>query len=93
MGMVGVPHTWVRNLSYHPHIHHLVPGGGPATEGKAWLAARNSFLLPVEALLRIVRAKLRDALHKTPLFALVPESVWQQAWVVPCQPLGNGLTA
>ena len=93
MGMVGVLHTWGRNLSYHPHIHFLVPGGGLAAEGQTWLPARNDFLLPVKALSRIVRAKFRDALRQTPLFALVPASVWQQAWVVHCQPVGNGLTA
>ena len=26
IGMVGVLHTWGRNLSYHPHVHYLVPG-------------------------------------------------------------------
>ncbi len=30
MGLVGVLHTWGRNLSYHPHIHFLIPGGGSA---------------------------------------------------------------
>jgi len=25
IGMVGVLHTWGRNLAYHPHIHYLVP--------------------------------------------------------------------
>ena len=93
MGMVGVLHTWGRNLSYHPHIHYLVPGGGLATEGQTWLPARNSFLLPVKALSRIVRAKFRDALRQTSLFGLVPASVWRQVWVVHCQPVGNGLTA
>jgi len=43
MGMVGVLHTWGRNLSYHPHIHFLVPGGGLAAEGQTWLSARNNF--------------------------------------------------
>jgi len=93
MGMVGVLHTWGRNLSYHPHVHYLVPGGGLAADGQTWLPARKNFLLPVRALSRIFRAKFRDALRKTPLFALVPESVWEQEWVVHCQPVGNGLTA
>ena len=93
MGMVGVLHTWGRNLSYHPHIHYLVPGGGLAIAGQTWQPARNNFLLPVKALSRIVRGKFRDALRRTSLFALVPASVWQQAWVVHCQPVGNGLTA
>lgn len=93
MGMVGVLHTWGRNLSYHPHLHYLVPGGALAADGKTWLPARDNFLLPVKALSRIVRAKFRDALRQTSLFALVPESVWRQAWVVHCQPVGNGVAA
>jgi hypothetical protein len=93
MGMVGVLHTWGRNLSYHPHIHFLVPGGGLATDGQTWLPARKGFLLPVKALSRIVRAKFRDAVRQTPLFTLIPASVWPKAWVVHCQPVGNGLTA
>jgi hypothetical protein len=71
----------------------MVPGGGLAADGQTWLPARNDFLLPVKALSRIVRAKFRDALRRTPLFTLVPASVWQQVWVVHCQPVGNGLTA
>ena len=26
-GFFGVLHTWGRNLSYHPHIHYIVPAG------------------------------------------------------------------
>jgi hypothetical protein len=33
LGMVGVLYTWGRNLSYHPHLHFLVPGGGLAADG------------------------------------------------------------
>jgi hypothetical protein len=93
MGLVGVLHTWGRNLSYHPHLHYLVPGGGWAADGEIWLPARKNFLLPVKALSRIVRAKFRDALRQTPLFDLVSSSVWRKAWVVHCQPVGNGLMA
>ena len=30
VGMVGVLHTWGRNLSYHPHVHYLIPAVGMA---------------------------------------------------------------
>jgi len=33
IGLVGVLHTWGRNLAYHPHIHYLVPGGGLSADG------------------------------------------------------------
>jgi len=91
LGMIGVLHTWGRNLSYHPHVHYLVPAGGLAPEG--WRPARRKFLLPVKALSNIYRAKFRDGLRKCDLFNEVPEQVWQQKWVVHCKPVGDGLGA
>lgn len=93
LGMVGVLHTWGRNLSYHPHVHYLVPAGGLAPDGQTWLPARKNFLLPVKALSRIFRAKFRDALRETACFADVPAAVWEQEWVVHCQPVGDGVSA
>ena len=91
MGMVGVLHTWGRNLSYHPHVHYLIPGGG-VTVDQTWKPSRANFLLPVKALSTIVRAKFRDALRKADAdcFAHIPAEVWQQPWVVHCQPVGCG---
>jgi hypothetical protein len=42
VGMVGVLHTWGRTLTYHPHVHYLVPAGGVDQDGN-WLPARNAF--------------------------------------------------
>ena len=39
IGLVGVLHTWGRNLSYHPHVHYLVPAGGLSADGQQWLTA------------------------------------------------------
>ena len=93
LGLVGILHTWGRNLAYHPHIHYLVPAGGLASDAQTWLPARQDFLLPVKALSKIFRGKLRQALVKTTLFARIPSKVWQQDWVVHCKPVGNGRTA
>jgi hypothetical protein len=92
LGLVGVLHTWGRNLAYHPHIHYLVPAGGLAVDGQTWLPARHDFLLPVKALSKIFRGKFRQALLKTALFAQIPAKVWQQDWVVHCMPVGDGRT-
>ena len=93
LGLVGVLHTWARDLSYHPHVHYLIPAGGWAQDGQTWLSARKNFLLPVKALSKLFRAKSRDALRKTDGFADIPASVWDQDWVVHCQPVGDGRTA
>jgi hypothetical protein len=94
MGMLGVLHTWGRNLAYHPHVHYLAPGGGVAADG-TWRPSRANFLLPVKALSRLMRAKFRDALRQADaaVFAQVPAEVWQQTWVVHCQPVGTGVNA
>jgi len=93
LGLVGVLHTWARDLSYHPHVHYLIPAGGCAQDGQTWLSAHRNFLLPVKALSQLFRAKFRDALRKTDGLADIPPSVWEQDWVVHCQPVGDGRTA
>lgn len=93
MGMVGVLHTWGRNLCYHPHIHYLVPGGGMDRDSKLWRPALKSFLFPVKALSILFRAKFRDALKDTDCFADIPTDVWQKDWVVHSKPVGNGTLA
>ena len=93
IGMVGVLHTWGRNLSYHPHVHYLVPAGGLDATGHDWLASRHNFLVPVKALSALFRAKFRDALQATALWRRVPAKVWQSDWVVHCQPVGDGQRA
>jgi hypothetical protein len=93
IGMVGVLHTWGRTLAYHPHVHYLVPGGGWRMDGQSWQPARHNFFLPVRALSRLFRGKLQQALRGTDCYARIPASVWQQDWVVHCEPVGSGLNA
>jgi hypothetical protein len=93
IGMVGVLHTWGRQLNYHPQVHYLVPAGGLSNDGKHWLPAQYNFLVPVKALSILFRAKFRDALQKTDWFGQVPSKVWLQEWVTHCQPTGKGQAA
>jgi hypothetical protein len=93
IGLIGVLHTWARNLTYHPHVHYLVPGGGLAADRSAWLRSRKEFFLPVKALSILFRARFRSELQKTKLFKEVPKTAWTTDWVVHCLPVGNGLSA
>ncbi|MGE3542146.1 MAG: transposase [Candidatus Tectimicrobiota bacterium] len=92
LGMVGVLHTWTRDLAYHPHVHYLVPGGALSPDGCTWLSPRSAaWLVPVRALSRLFRGKFHAALATaTDLSALVPPQVWGKDWVTHCQPAGSG---
>ncbi|MCA1617023.1 MAG: IS91 family transposase [Acidobacteria bacterium] len=97
IGMVGVLHTWTRQLLYHPHIHYIVTGGGLTADGR-WRSSRADFLVPVKALSLIFRAKFRDELKKyPPAYAggtdQIAPRVWQKDWVVHSEPVGTGQAA
>ena len=93
IGMLGVLHTWGRDLSYHPHVHFLVPAGGLSIDGEQWVAAKRNFLVPVKALSLLFRAKFRDALCAEALLDEVPLDIWHKGWVTHAQPVGNGESA
>ena len=63
MGMIAVLHTWGQNLSLHPHLHCIVPGGG-VDENGTWknLRSDGKFLFPVKALSKVFRAKFCEKL-------------------------------
>lgn len=56
-GMIAVLHTWGQNLSLHPHLHCIVPGGGLADDGTTWVGSRDKCFLPVRVLSRLFRGK------------------------------------
>jgi len=68
-GAVSVLHTWVvrhfgQSLTYHPHVHMLVPAGGLSEDGIEWINAGKKFFLPVKALSKVFRGVLWCLLEK-----------------------------
>jgi predicted Zn-ribbon and HTH transcriptional regulator len=57
-GAVAVLHTWGQTLTYHPHIHMLVPAGGLSDDQTHWIEAPKKFFVPVKALSSIFRGVL-----------------------------------
>jgi len=55
IGFVAVLHTWGQNLHHHPHVHCVVPGGGPSADGTRWVGCRPGFFLPAKVLSRLYR--------------------------------------
>lgn len=57
LGILAVLHSWGQTLVLHPHLHCIVPGGGPSLDGERWMAAEERFLLPVRVLAPVFRGK------------------------------------
>jgi hypothetical protein len=64
IGFLAILHTWGQNLSLHPHVHCVVPGGGLLPDGTRWIACRPGFFLPVRVLSRVFRGKFVDLLRR-----------------------------
>ncbi len=94
LGMIGVLHTWTRDLRFHPHVHLLAPAGGISPDGESWRPCRNDdFLVHVIPLSNLFRGKFRAGLMKLGLDSQVPTDVWHKPWVVNSRPVGNGSQA
>jgi Putative transposase/Transposase zinc-binding domain len=63
IGLVAVLHTWGQTLHHHPHVHCVVPGGGPSLDGTRWIGCRPGFFLPVRVLSRLFRRLFLEELR------------------------------
>ena len=67
IGVTAILHTWGQNLSFHPHLHCVVTGGGLSPDGSCWVAGRPGYFLPVKVLGRLFRGKflagIQEAYH------------------------------
>ncbi len=91
-GMISILHTWGQNLSLHPHVHMIVPGGGIGKFGE-WVQSKNAgnYLFPGMAMAVVFKNKILEKL----LFYLkgkgqvMPEamrkSLYKKNWVVYCK--------
>jgi Putative transposase/Transposase zinc-binding domain len=101
IGFLAILHTWGQNLSLHPHIHCVVPGGGLSPDGK-WVPCRAGFFLPVRILSRVFRGKFIDLLKRSWIagdlhgvenddaFARLFDASVQHDWVVYAKPPFGG---
>jgi Putative transposase/Transposase zinc-binding domain len=64
IGATLVLHTWGSQLTHHPHVHGIVPGGGLALDAQRWIACRPGFFLPVRVLSRYFRRRFLEELQE-----------------------------
>jgi hypothetical protein len=88
-GFFGVLHTWGRQLTYHPHIHYVVPGGAVSKSDGTWHPSPVSFFAPVKIISKIFSAKLRDEFKRIGLLQDIDPHVWRQTFNVNCQAVGT----
>ncbi len=86
-GMVAILHTWGQNLSLHPHLHCIVPGGGVTATGK-WKYAKNrgKYLFPGKSMSKVFSARFAQGLRKR--FDLPVDfynALFAKEWVVYCR--------
>ena len=64
IGFLAVLHTWGQTLTFHPHLHCIIPGGGFDPSGHRWVSCRPGFFLHVRVLSRLFRRLFLEALLK-----------------------------
>jgi hypothetical protein len=65
-GIISVLHTWGQQLSFHPHVHCIISGGGIESDN-SWKNGKKTdwqFLFPVKAMSIVYRAKFLQALQQ-----------------------------
>ena len=64
IGFLSVLHTWGQTLQHHPHVHCVIPAGGPSADHAHWVHANGKFFLPVKAMRKVFRGKFHQALKR-----------------------------
>ena len=96
-GMISLLHTWGQNLSLHPHVHLIIPGGGIAASG-CWKNAKSNgrYLFSVKAMSTVFKHKymegflqsLKDENKK--IDPSLRETLYNKSWIVYAkQPFGG----
>lgn len=84
-GMISILHTWGQNLSLHPHIHCIIPGGFVDRNG-TWKLSKTEgkFLFPVKAMSKVYRAKYVTLLRASDIEVEQStfDALFKKEWVV-----------
>lgn len=89
MGAISVLHTWGQNLSLHPHVHMIVPGGGFDKQNNWKNSPSNGdYLFNCKAMAKTFRGKFMERLlaflvqEKKPMETRLRRLLYDKNWVV-----------
>ena len=63
-GCIAILHTWGQALTYHPHVHLLVPAGGFDSDLLEWKQSGKTFFAPVRALSSLFRGIFAENIYR-----------------------------
>ena len=87
LGATAILHTWGQNLSYHPHLHFIIPAGALQENG-LWKSSKSNgkYLFSTRQLSSVFRAKFVEAarakLRNKEIKGRVPNNLFLKDWVV-----------
>lgn len=99
LGVISILHTWGQQLSFHPHVHCIVSGGG-ITANHEWKQAKkvkSNFLFHTGAMMQVYRGRFLHQLQQLKASKLIEwtgdNATWNGLlkelaaidWVVYCQ--------
>ena len=90
IGFTSVLHTFGRDLSYHPHVHVILPGGGLDDAGK-WKSTLPGFLAPVKLLSKLFRIEFERLVGDAASAAGIAQSVFRREFVCDVESVGDGV--
>lgn len=59
-GIISVLHTWGSNLSFHPHIHTCISGGGITVDNRFVETSHRGFFIPDRVIVKSCRGRYQD---------------------------------
>ncbi len=98
VGITSVLHTWGQTISFHPHIHSIVTGGG--ISANKWIECKKEYIFKVQVLSSLFRGKFLSMLKESDLkfpnnmkdltdmkkFNKFLEPLYQKTWVTYIEP-------
>jgi hypothetical protein len=83
-GVISILHTWGQNLSFHPHVHCIVSGGGinASHQWKEAKKVKHHFLFNAIAMMQVYRGRFLSQLQQLKTSRLIQwpgdDSGWKQ---------------